>query len=473
MSSHAHPITLILLLAVASSGLPGRAQRDGAAPAVGPAEARQLAKEAVLFGFPIVENYRIQYSYFVDTSSSDYKGPYNELVNIPRVYTPADRAIQTPNSDTPYSWVGLDLRTEPIVVTVPPIEEGRYWSLQLIDLYTHNFDYLGSRTTGNDGGSFAIAGPGWQGETPPGIERVIRSETALASAQFRTQLFAPDDLAKVKAIQARYTVQPLSAFLRRPSPPPAPPLTFTPPLRAGDRQSLQFFTVLNFLLQFCPPHPTEVALRGRLARIGVAAGRPFDVAALAPEMREALAAGMADAWQAFDTFKREQIDTGKKNAADAFGTREFLANNYMFRFSAAVLGIYGNSREEALYPAYWVDADGKPLAGTHRYQLRFGPGQLPPVHSFWSLTLYQLPESLLYANPLERYLINSAMLPGLARDPDGGITLYIQHESPGPGKESNWLPAPAGPFWTTLRLYWPRPEALSGAWTQPPLRRVD
>lgn len=445
---------------------------DGPTTPVTPEEARRIAKEAVLFGFPLVENYRVQHSYFVDRRSADYKGPYNTLVNIPRVYTPEDRAIQTPNSDTPYSWIGLDLRAEPIVVTVPPIEPMRYWSLQLIDLYTHNFDYLGSRATGNDGGSFAIAGPHWTGETPPGIERVIRSETEIASAQFRTQLFAPDDLDNVKAIQARYAVQPLSAFLGQTRPPAAPALAFVAPLRPGDRTSLEFFGVLNFLLQFCPTHPSETELRARLARIGVAPGQPFDVATMRPEMREALAAGLADAWREFDQFKVEQIDTGKVQAADGFGTRAFLKNNYLFRFSATVLGIYGNSKEEALYPAYWVDADGRKLDGAHRYELRFGPGQLPPVHAFWSLTLYELPASLLHANRLQRYLINSTMLPRLKQDSDGGVTLYIQHESPGKDREANWLPAPAGPFWTTLRLYWPKADALNGAWTQPPMRRV-
>jgi hypothetical protein len=142
-------------------------------------EARAIAKEAYIYGYPMVDNYRVQYSYFVDRKNPEYKAPYNQLFNIPRVFTPEDKAIQTPNSDTPYSWIGLDLRAEPIVFTVPPIEKERYWSLQLIDLYTHDFDYLGSRTTGNDGGSFMIAGPSWKGETPKGIMKVIRCEPKL------------------------------------------------------------------------------------------------------------------------------------------------------------------------------------------------------------------------------------------------------------------------------------------------------
>lgn len=181
---------------------------------------------------------------------------------------------------------------------------------------------------------------------------------------------------------------------------------------------------------------------------------------------------MADAWKAFAEYKATQLDTGKRTSADGFGTRAFLKNDYMSRMSAAILGIYGNSKDEALYPVYFVDSAGQKLEGAQRYVLRFAPGQLPPVNAFWSLTMYELPASLLYANPLERYLINSPMLPKLKRDADGGITLFVQNESPGKDRESNWLPAPKGPFFTVLRLYWPKPAALNGQWKAPPLARA-
>jgi hypothetical protein len=137
-----------------------------------------------------------------------------------------------------------------------------------------------------------------------------------------------------------------------------------------------------------------------------------------------------------------------------------------------VNGIYGNSRQEAMYPVYAVDADGEKLDGANRYTLRFAQGQLPPVNAFWSLTMYEAPSILLVDNPLKRYLLNSTMLPQFKRDADGGLTFLIQHDSPGKALESNWLPAPAGPFIAFMRLYWPKEEALSGAWTPPPLQRV-
>jgi hypothetical protein len=165
--------------------------------------------------------------------------------------------------------------------------------------------------------------------------------------------------------------------------------------------------------------------------------------------------------------------SGKLSSDQGFGTSEFLQNNYAYRMVAAAEGIYGNSREEALYPMYLVDADGEPFDGaTHRYRLRFAPGSLPPVKSFWSLTMYSHPQSLLVDNPIDRYLINSAMLPELVRDADGGLTLDIQRDPTGSEREPNWLPAPDGPFRLVLRMYWPEPAALDGTWSAPPVERV-
>jgi hypothetical protein len=293
-------------------------------------------------------------------------------------------------------------------------------------------------------------------------------------AGYRTQLFEPGDLENVKKIQAGYKAEPLSKFLGKPAPAAAPAVNWVKPLSPQEqRTSPEFFNVMNFLLQFTAPHPSEKTLRARFAKIGVEAGKPFDVAKLAPEMRAAIEGGMADGHKAFEEFKRTQLDTGKVTAGDMFGTREYLKNNYMARMAGAIMGIYGNSKEEALYPLYSLDAAGKPLDGSNRYALRFAPGQLPPVHAFWSLTMYELPASLLVANPINRYLINSPMLPNMKRDSDGGITLYVQNESPGKDKEANWLPAPKGPFLMFMRLYWPKPEALDGAWKQPPLMHAE
>lgn len=261
-------LTATTAMALAGGGafaLPARAQI-----AVSPDDARAIAKEAYIYGFPMVDYYRIMSAYFVDANDRQYKGPPNGLYSEANVYTPADTAVQTPNSDTPYSFTWLDLRAEPIVLTVPKIEADRYFSVQLVDAYTYNFDYLGTRATGNDGGSFLIAGPGWTGETPDGITKVIRAETDFVLAIYRTQLFGPDDIDNVRAIQAKYELAPLSTFAGTPAPAAAPPVDFPTPLSAADeRTSLELFNLLSFILQYVPVLPEEKDLRDRFAQIGI------------------------------------------------------------------------------------------------------------------------------------------------------------------------------------------------------------
>ncbi|ULQ52123.1 DUF1254 domain-containing protein [Flavihumibacter fluvii] len=460
-------LTLLLFSACKTKGKNEAASSD----ALTPAEAREITRIAYTYAFPVIDNLRVQYAFFVDTSNPEYKAPYNQVFNIPRVFTPGDKVIQTPNSDTPYSWVGLDLRSEPLVFIIPPIEKERYWSLQLIDLYTHNFDYLGSRATGNGGGSFMIAGPGWNGETPKGITKVIRCETAIASAQFRTQLFNPSDLENVKKIQNQYIVKPLSAFIGQAPPAPAPAIDFMVPLtKVEQRTSLDIFKHLNFALQFCPTHPSEKELMAKFKKIGIGSGEVFDTSKFSPEIVQAMHAGIADAWKDFAKVM-QATNEGKISPADAFGTREYLNGNYAYRMAAAVAGIYGNSKEEAIYPNYYLDADGHKLNGVNRYIMHFPPGQFPPANSFWSLTMYDSTD-LLVANPINRYLLNSTMLSQFKRDKDGGLTLYIQHDAPEKTKTANWLPAPKGIFRMVLRLYWPKKEALDGTWKQPKVQKV-
>ncbi len=455
----------LLVLALASC-----ARND----AITPEEIRTIAKEAYTYGFPMVDSYRIMHAYFVDPTNPEFKEDWNRIANNARVYTPEDKAIQTPNSDTPYSFVGADLRTEPLVLTVPAMDKRRYYSLQFVDLYTFNFAYVGSRTTGNDGGSYLLAGPKWTGEPPAGVNGVIRSETEFVLVGYRTQLFDPKDIKNVEEIQNGYKVQPLSRFLGQPAPEPAPAVAFPKPLSVGDeRTSLEFFDIMNFLLQFCPTDPSETELMARFAKIGVGARMNFNAQGLAPEIRKAIEDGRADAWQAFDSLDAE-LKSGRVTSGELFGTREFLKDDYLKRMAGAVAGIYGNSREEAIYPIYALDSNGQPLDGlTGRYAIRFAPNQLPPVNAFWSITMYDAKKRLLVANSIERYLINSPMLPRLRKDKDGGLTIYLQYASPGPGKQTNWLPAPNGPFIAVMRLYWPKPAAYDGTWKAPPLTKVE
>jgi hypothetical protein len=431
-----------------------------------PTRARAIAREAYVYGFPVVDNYRIQYAYFVDREDKEYKAPWNTLYNNARVYTSEDTAIQAPNSDTPYSYAGADLRAEPLVLHVPSVEQRRYYSVQFVDWYTHNFAYVGTRSTGNGAGSYLLAGPDWNGEQPAGIDGVMRCETSFAFLLIRTQLFDAADLEKVKQVQAGYELEPLSSFLGTSPPAPAPEVTFPrPPSARDERTSLEFFPILGFALQFCPVHPSERELRQRFGELG------FDPASFSAEIRRAIEEGMGDAWQAYKAAEERKL-RGEIGNADIFGTREHLKNNYLHRMVAAADGIYGNSKQEAAYAGWHTDSAGGKLDGSSgSYRVRFPSGGMPPVEAFWSLTMYRLPERLLVANPLQRYLINSSMLPDLVRDADGGLTFHVQRDSPGKDRESNWLPAPDGPFMVALRMYGPEPAAHDGSWKLPAMER--
>jgi hypothetical protein len=443
-------------------------------PTITPDDARTIAKDAFVYGFPLIENYKTLYKQAVDRSGSEYRAPFNEIASAANIATPADTWVVTPNSDTPYSFLWMDLRAEPLVVTMPRIEKDRYYSAQLIDLQTFNFAYLGTRVFGNDGGHFLIAGPGWIGEQTKGIKAAIRCETEIAYALFRTQLFKDDDLQKVKKIQADYEVQPLSRYLGTTAPAPAPAshIDWPTPNPQMDGPE-EFFEYLNFLLQFCPVESSETDLRKRFATFNIGGGLKFDFKALSPELQSALTEGFADGNRDMAALQ-QRINRNEVGSWDVFGTRAYLKNNYLYRFAGAKLGLYGNSREEAMYPTYFTDADGKALdAASKDYALRFEKGQLPPAGAFWSLTIYDGKTQLLIANPLNRYLLNSPMLKSFTYGDDGSLTIYVSKESPGVDKQANWLPAPNGPFYCIMRIYIPEPSVCHGGWNPPKLKAVN
>ncbi|GAB2441698.1 DUF1254 domain-containing protein [Nocardia tengchongensis] len=464
-------VSVVCLAAAVTAVAAGCGTKTGDS-APGPDEVRKIAKEAYVYGFPMVDMYRIQNSYVVDKNSPQYLGGWNELHSIARVFTPADTTVQTPNSDTPYSFLDADLRTEPLVITVPPIEEKRYYSAEFIDTYTYVDDLVGSRTTGNSGGTYLLAGPSWKGDKPAGVDKVINSLTDFSMVLFRTQLFDPADLDNVKKIQSEYQVKPLSAFENKAAPAPAPAVDFMTPLSPdAEKTSLDFFKVLNFTMKYAPTMPSEKDLRERFAKIGIGPDGDFDPAKLSSDNRKAFQDGMSDAWAELQTFQKEQLETGKVNSGQLFGSAEQLKGNYLYRFAGAVMGILGLPGAEAMYFPLTNDTTGAKLNGGSNYTLTFPAGQLPPVKAFWSVTMYKLPEILLVENPINRYLINSPMLPSLVRNPDGGITLYLQQTSPGADREANWLPTPPGDFEMILRTYWPEQAISDGSWTPPKVTR--
>jgi hypothetical protein len=456
----------------------GRASAQGTTNWPSPAQVRRIAEAGYIFGLPIVMNYGIIYEYAVDRASPQFKAPFNEIKNEARVFTYRDTAVITPNSDTPYSFAWMDLRAEPMVLSVPAVERSRYYAVQLIDGSTYNYGYIGTRATGSDAGDYLVVGPEWQGETPPGIKKVFRSGTQFSLGAIRTQLFAADDMPNVVAVQAGYKVQPLSAYLRRPAPPAAPVVTF-PPINAELARS-NFFEYLDFVLQFEPPTAGEATIRADLARIGVGPAKTFAFKDLPPEYKQEIVAGM-EAGQAKVV---EGVATAGTNingwrVSAMLGDASFFNGDWLLRAVGAQAGIYGNSAVEATYPITRTDADGQPLDGSkNNYTLTFAAGETPPVNAFWSVTMYDGNTQLLIQNPISRYLINSPMVPTLTKGADGSLTLYIQNKSPGADKEANWLPAPAGPIYLVMRLYWPKdtpPSILpvgQGTWRPPGIKRL-
>ncbi len=436
------------------------------ATALSPAEARAIAKEAWLYAYAPLQGYQTLWNQTQNKAFPGYVGGFDRFRHYSRSATPADKDIVTPNNDTPYSWAWLDLRSEPIVLSLPAVPAPRYYVNQWFDLYTHNFAYTGVRSTGRGAGTYLFAGPRWRGTVPKGITKVFRAETDFVGTLTRTQLNGPDDIPALKAIQGQYVLTPLSRFTGQPAPPAAPAVAW-PAWNASKAEGIGFITYLNALLPFMPAVPSERAMRARFARIGIGPGLPFDPTRLDPKLRTALEEGVAEASQELKAKAQQQT-----SSQGFFGSRQQLGSDYLtFRSMGAMLGIYGNSSEEAFYATQQTGPDGQVLDGRKRWVLRFEPGQLPPVTEFWSVTLYKLPERLLVENPIQRYSIGDRTS-GLKLGTDGSLEIYIQSENPGTDKVSNWLPAPAGPFFFVARLYGPKDPVLKGTWKLPRLTEV-
>ncbi len=450
-----------------------RADKINGVAVPGVEQTKQIAQDGFVFGLPIVMNYTAAYELFVDTTSSQFKVPIGKIVNEARVFTYKDTAIVTPNSDTPYSSAYLDLRAEPVVISVPAVPKPRYYSVQLIDASTYNYGYIGSRATGTAPGDYLVVGPDWKGQTPAHIKQIFRSGAQFSLVVIRTQLFNAADMPNVVRIQAGYKVRPLSAYLKQPAPPAPPTINFMK--SNAEIVKTQFWDVLDFALQFIPPSPEEAEIRAKLASIGIGAGKQFNMKDLSAEHKAAVLLGM----KAGDDAVAKFLESGSTNingwrVGALFGDRAFYNGDWLKRAAAAKGGIYGNDAVEAMYPMTRTTASGATLDGSkHNYTITFAKGSLPPVNAFWSVTMYDGKSQLLIENPINRYLINSPMLPGMKTNRDGSLTLYLQKDSPGKDKEANWLPAPNNTIYLTMRLYWPKetpPSILpagKGTW-QPP-----
>jgi hypothetical protein len=451
------------MIAALALGLPSCAGHTTATPALPIDDARAIAKEAWLYSYAPLQGYATFYTQTVDKTSPGYVGGFNQFRHYARMSTPADTDIVTPNNDTPYSWAWLDLRAEPMVLSLPAVPAPRYYVNQWFDLHTHNFAYTGVRATGREAGNYLFVGPRWKGETPKGITKTFYPETEFIGTLTRTSLAGANDVAAMQALQAQYKLAPLSEFTAKPAPKMAPPIDW-PVWNADKGTGIGFIGYMNALLPMMPTVPAEQDAMQRFARIGMGPNRPFDPDNLDPATRAAIEQGIADGQKELKDFAVAQ-----KDSRHFFGTRAELGSDYIInRSTGAMLGIYGNSKQEAVYASQQTEPSGALLDGRKRWLLRFEPGQLPPVDLFWSITMYNLPQRLLVDNAINRYSIGDRT-EGLKFGADGSLEIYLQNENPGPDKVSNWLPAPSGPFYFVGRFYGPRATAIDGQWSLPPL----
>ena len=363
------------------------------------------------------------------------------------------------------------------MLSLPQFPTQRFHDVQLIDLFTHNFAFFGTRLTGNEATTILIAGPDWHGEVPAGVAHVVRAETRLVKIVTRILLEHADDGPAIHALEDQYRLEPLSRFAGTPAPAAPPPIDFpvpgTPRLEA---RSAEFIRWLNFLLPLCATPASEAPMFERFASIGIAPGAPFDADTLDPALRDAINAGVAAACAKIDA-KAARLDqrcNGWEMPLDLRGPRARMACDgtaLLRRAAAALYAIWGVDAEEGLYMVADVDAAGDALDGTaRRYELRFdGP---PPVHAFWSFTVYDAKTRLLVEHPSGRYAVRDRD-PGLQRGADASLTLWLQHESPGSAHAANWLPVPQRPFQVVARLYWPHQDLLDKRYQPPPIRIVE
>ena len=436
-------------------------------------EVTGLARDTYICFFPMLMGYRYLFGSFLVPDLPSHMAPLNTLGGKPQTLDHTFKDVITPNADTPYSMAGLDLRAEPMVLSVPAIDD-RFYHFQFEDLWGHNVHYVGTKATGTGPGTYLLAGPGWDGDAPADVDDVFRFETDVVFVIGRTQLLGPDDVDGLGRIMAAYDLRPLSARTGD-STPPAEPYGW-PVWNDDASRDERFIGLVNALLPLCQPfHEDDAPDLERFARIGVGPGEPFDADRLDDATRDAIRAGVAEARGAIET---KVGDLGRKvngwAVMEVFGDRAWYDGDHLLRAAGAMGGWGGNDLSEAAYPMARKDSDGEPLSGDHRYRLELTTE--PPADAFWSFTMYDTSydgtAGYLVENPIGRYLVNSTT-EGLVRGNDGSLTLYIQHDEPDtPEGRANWLPAPAGPFYLTLRVYLPQQAMLDGSWNPPPVERV-
>ncbi len=434
---------------------------------------KQLAAEVYVYAYPLVL-LDVMRAVMTDTSSGDPgKAAVNRFAHRRDFPDAGPGGGASPDVDTLWSSAWIDLAEEPVVLSVPATGN-RYYSISMLDAWTHALSPFGTRTTGNEKGDFALVGPGFAGALPQGVTE-IRSATNRIWMIGRIETRGKVDVRWVKKLQDQLRLTPLSGFGKkreataRPIPAAARVDSKTPPVEQVARMDAQgFFSRLALTLPGNPPAPADAPLVEKMGALGVVAGQPFDVTKLDPETQKAIEDGARAGLESIAAAARQQAGE-EKNGWTLHTDRGPFGLDYTRRAVRAYSGPRGESLEDVFDPSTRVDAGGRPLSGANAYVLHFDKGQIPPAEAFWSLTMYGDRQSFV-ANPLDRYALGDR--DKLRYNPGGSLDVYIQSTSPGKERESNWLPAPRGAFSLTLRLYRPKPPAPAGGWRPPAVQRV-
>jgi hypothetical protein len=435
------------------------------------------AAEAYIYGYPLVYDLQEVAEFVEGGGSLPIQAPYNTFAYARRLLGPETKFV-SPNNDTLYVIAMLDVRQGPVVLHVPDTHD-RYYVLQFVDAWSNNFAYIGRRATGTAEAEFLLTDRDYDGPVPDGMT-VVPAPTGVFSIVGRVQVDGEADLPAVQALQDQFTLTPLAGGASPGQVAGAPKLDPRVP------DDLRWWEQFRIALAAFPPPPGDAPFLALAERFGATAAESPYVDP-DPELAELLAAGQqagqakieelagsgggaAGSWTSamhmFD-YNLDHLGLGTIDAPEWKITDRTKA--YVTRAVAARAGLWGNHGYEANYAFVWTDADGQPLNGSSRYELRLE--EPPPVDAFWSLTMYDVPDFYLVANPINRYSIGDRT-PGLETADDGSVTISMQTNSPGPDKESNWLPTPQGRFRPILRMYQPQKAILDGTYVLPAVRKV-
>jgi hypothetical protein len=462
----------VLVLAV---GLAIGAGRVSAAEKLTPDEAKAIATDAYIYGYSLVTMDMTRLVMTNVAKPQATRAPMGNLLRV-RAYPNADyHDVTAPNADTLYTTAWIDVKKEPWILSLPDAQ-GRYYLFPMLDGWTDVFQVPGKRTTGTGAQKYAITGPGWQGKLPEGVKQYA-SPTSIVWVLGRIYCTGTaEDYAAVHKLQDAVSIVPLSSYGKPFTPPPGnvdPQIDMKTPVRdqVNALDIAAYFNRLAMLMKDNPPHKADAPMVAKMARLGIEPGKPFAFDTLDPAVQAAL---QNVPQEGFGKIMAHFKSAGKDVNGWVFTTKTGLyGTDYLQRALITAIGLGANRPQDAVYPTSETDAAGQPYSGANKYVMHFPKGQMPPVDGFWSLTMYNA-EYFFSGNKLNRYTLSARNQ--LKKNADGSVDLYLQHESPGAEKESNWLPAPQGKFIPMLRLYWPTespPSILDGTWKIPAVTRAE